>query len=134
MNTLGDHRWLNQYIGIPYKFGGRDFDGVDCYGLVSLIYQDRYGIQLPDWERDEINLKDITTRIERVVTSGDFIVTKIPTDGNFAVCARMKAAHHIGLYYAGGIIHCLDGIGSVYEPRARFEFEFNNVQYGEWVI
>ena len=40
---------MNKYIGLPYKNLGRDFDGVDCYGLFWLIYKEERGILLPDF-------------------------------------------------------------------------------------
>jgi len=29
-----------QYIGVPYKWGGNNFDGLDCSGLVVKVFQD----------------------------------------------------------------------------------------------
>ncbi|NLW59979.1 MAG: C40 family peptidase [Firmicutes bacterium] len=36
-----------QFLGIPYRHGGRDRNGLDCLGLVHLFYQE-LGIKLPD--------------------------------------------------------------------------------------
>lgn len=40
---------FSRYIGIPYKYKGRDFSGVDCYGLVYLIYKKEKNLNLPDF-------------------------------------------------------------------------------------
>ncbi len=35
-------------IGVPYKFGGRDLDGMDCWGLCIEVAR-RNGVDLPDY-------------------------------------------------------------------------------------
>lgn len=40
---------FDKYIGIPYKHLGKDFDGVDCYGLLMLIFREELGLELPDF-------------------------------------------------------------------------------------
>jgi len=57
---------LKKFIGLPYKYLGRDFDGVDCYGLLFLIYKHVLGIDLPeysnfytqDWYKTEDHIVD----------------------------------------------------------------------------
>ena len=125
-------QWLNNYIGIPYKWGGRSRDAVDCYGLVVLIYKDKYGVELPDWAGTEFDFRDRASAIEDVVCGGDFSPKTNPCNSDFVVCYRRSAAYHIGLYYNGGVIHAADGIGSVYEPLRRFRANYNRVEYGSW--
>ncbi|HHW12981.1 MAG TPA: C40 family peptidase [Firmicutes bacterium] len=36
-----------QFLGIPYRHGGRDREGLDCVGLVHLFYRE-LGIKVPD--------------------------------------------------------------------------------------
>ena len=40
---------LSKFIGLTYKRKGRSFDGVDCYGLVVLIYKDMLNVDLPEF-------------------------------------------------------------------------------------
>ncbi len=40
---------FDRYIGLKYKQYGRDFDGVDCFGLVFLIFKNERNIILPDF-------------------------------------------------------------------------------------
>ena len=52
-------------IGIPFKSGGRDIDGLDCYGLVKILME-RQGINLPEfaYSTDEPSLLDLLIRGE----------------------------------------------------------------------
>ena len=39
---------LRKYINIPYKHLGRDFNGVDCFGICYLILKEEKNVILPD--------------------------------------------------------------------------------------
>lgn len=47
----------DKYLSIPFKEGGKDFNGVYCYGLCQLFYRIEMGIILPEinkvWEISE---------------------------------------------------------------------------------
>lgn len=49
--------WFNDYVGLPYKQGGRDHNGYDCWGLVRQVVLDQTGLELPLLEKDEYNPK-----------------------------------------------------------------------------
>lgn len=41
--------WAPAYCGIPWLAGGRARAGLDCWGLVRLVYGERLGIDLPTY-------------------------------------------------------------------------------------
>lgn len=41
---------LKKYMGIPYAHQGRTREGLDCWGLIRMIFQDELGIDLMDIE------------------------------------------------------------------------------------
>lgn len=42
--------WLDRYVGLPWKIGGREFEGgIDCWGLVRLVLAREAGVHLPAW-------------------------------------------------------------------------------------
>ena len=125
-------KWVNDYIGIPYLWGGRSRQGLDCYGLVVLVYREQYGIELPDWVGSQMDLRSRAKAIEEAVCSGDFTVKDRPCEGDFVVCYRSRYSHHIGLHFSGGILHAVEGAGVVYIERRHFERDHINVEYGAW--
>lgn len=47
-----DEKYITQmFLGVPYKHKGRDLNGLDCYGLVILLYRER-GYEVLDIEAD----------------------------------------------------------------------------------
>lgn len=132
MRSLGDMSWLNNYVGIPYAFGGRDKDGLDCYGLAKLVYAEQYGETLPDWVTDVLDLKVRHKEFISALEGNEFVEKETPEDGDFVVCYGTKAAHHMGLFFGGGVLHCVDNTGVVYEPLSRFNKKYTKVIFGEW--
>lgn len=125
---------LNRYVGRPYVAGGRDIDGLDCYGLCKLVYEEVYGLTLPDWVTDEIDLRGFHDDIQSVVTSGNWTELDKPEDGCFVVCFRAKISHHIGLFFKDGVLHCISegDRGCVHDPLPRFLATHGRVVYGRW--
>ena len=59
--------WENRYVGLPYIDGGRDFCGVDCWGLVRLVLREECGVDLPKY--GDISARDLL-RIARAMETG----------------------------------------------------------------
>jgi len=51
--------WTNKYIEIPFLEHGRTPDGVDCWGLVYLIYNLEYNIKLPSYKEGYETTNDL---------------------------------------------------------------------------
>lgn len=41
--------WASAYVGIPYVPGGRTREGLDCWGLLRLVYAEELGVALPSY-------------------------------------------------------------------------------------
>jgi cell wall-associated NlpC family hydrolase len=39
--------WTRNYVGLPFLRNGRNRDGLDCWGLVHLVYREVLGVNLP---------------------------------------------------------------------------------------
>ncbi len=53
-----------KYLGVPYRNGGRDLNGLDCLGLAYLFYKD-CGITIPDGDGQEYSSKWVYEDPER---------------------------------------------------------------------
>lgn len=59
--------WVNRYLHLPFVDGGRDNNGVDCWGLVQLVYRQELQIELPSYS--EISAEDLI-KVARQITVG----------------------------------------------------------------
>jgi cell wall-associated NlpC family hydrolase len=123
---------FKEYIGIPFVHQGRDKYGVDCYGLVHMIYREKRGIVLPDVEGYDYRAQVGCGYFEawKGVAQADFIEYEGTPDGLihhqnwdrieppnfevfdillFRIYPQIKAPTHIGVYYEDGkFIHCTE--------------------------
>lgn len=44
--------WSRDYVGLPWQFAGRSRDGVDCWGLLWLVYRDVVDIQIASYAQE----------------------------------------------------------------------------------
>lgn len=89
--------WANKYIGIPYKDGGRDLDGVDCWGLVRLIYNNEYNINLPSFSNEYvITDHDRVNELFAQYREG-WIVEENPKEGDVVLLRLLGNESHVGV-------------------------------------
>lgn len=118
--------WVSQYIGIPYLDHGRDLHGLDCWGLVRLVYRDQLNIELPSYA--EISAEDLL-RASRAITAGaegeiwrpvEQSAT-VPFDVAVMRYAGRRATGHVGIVTpCNRILHCEQTTGTVLAARDHF--------------
>lgn len=88
---------FEKYVGIPYSEKGRDVTGLDCYGLVRLIYKNEYKIDLPSFSA-EYNADD-NNRIQDLIAQykEGWEPVETPSTGDVVIFRIMGVESHIGL-------------------------------------
>jgi sulfur carrier protein ThiS len=89
--------WWNEYVGLPYKAKGRDRDGLDCWGLVRLIYQEQYNTILPSFA-EVYEQKDHEKQAELLAMHREgWEKTQTPTTGDVVLFRINGSESHVGI-------------------------------------
>ena len=95
---------LHKYIGIPYLTNGRTMKGVDCWGLVCLIYKEILNLDLPLINTEYSNgldvndTKSVFMKYEKLfVDCGDFETVRKPETFDLLLFKRSGFVSHVGL-------------------------------------
>jgi sulfur carrier protein ThiS len=88
---------FEKYIGIPYAEKGRDVTGLDCYGLVRLIYKNELKIDLPSFSAEYTQTD--TARIEELIAQykEGWEQTEEPVVGSIVLFRVLGNESHIGV-------------------------------------
>lgn len=82
---------INSWLGVPYKYGGTDRNGVDCSAFVGIIYKQVYGVTLQRTSNDM--LRDVNLISKSKLKEGDIVFF---TNSNGKVS-------HVGIYLKDGL-------------------------------
>lgn len=109
---------FNKYIGLKYKNQGRDFDGVDCYGLLYLFYKTELGVLLPDFISLDYDQEWYDSGENHIINNiGKLWIKVTPPykmfDGLIFYLGTKETANHVSLYIGKNkIIHIYENITS----------------------
>lgn len=108
--------WWNDYIGIPYAEKGRDRSGLDCWGLVRLVYKDQFDYELPSFVEDYES--DNSPRISELIAIGKENWSKVtqPQVGDVILLRISGLFMHVGVVISPNeFLHVREGRDSVIE-------------------
>jgi len=120
--------WSNKYVGIPYKEKGRDLNGVDCWGLVRLVYDEQFNIKLPSFTT-EYHQED-TLRIQELFSQykEGWVQVDEPSEGTAVLFRVFGMESHIGIAISSThFLHAREGYESAIES-------FNSPQWRNRIL
>ncbi len=83
---------INKFFGLRYRFGGDNWSGFDCSGLVKQVYADVFGVSLPRNSSEISRLGNLQYVPENDLKIGDLVFFG----------PNRKRVNHVGMYLAGG--------------------------------
>jgi cell wall-associated NlpC family hydrolase len=94
---------IASYLGTPYRYGGMSRNGVDCSGLVCLVYKESAGMTLPHSSR---KLQKLGAPVPRSKTqAGDLLFFRM---------GFSRFVDHVGICTGNGLfVHASSKVGVV---------------------
>lgn len=126
--------WIIPYLRLPYKEGGRDHAGVDCWGLIRLIYRDLLGIDLPAFPGIAgASAIHLCGEIEKESNSSHWKEIEWPEDKCVVAMSQLQAIHHVGVYAeadGGKVIHAWQKQGIIADTFFRIRLKgFRTIKF-----
>jgi len=108
------------YIEVPFKEGGRDLSGWDCWGLCWYVARAEFGLELPVYSREYTTPLDYRALRHLINTERTQSWREVPLGkerpGDVLVIRLRGQPIHVGLVIGGGrMLHCEASVGSVVE-------------------
>ena len=110
--------WWNSYIGIPFVNKGRERDGLDCWGLFKIVYEDRLSIFLPSYITDYTEA-GINESVNSTFTEGlkkGWSRADIVREYDLVILTLAGKPFHCGIVTKPGfMLHVMRGCNSIVE-------------------
>ena len=111
VSLIGDYVAFEalRYVGTPYKYGGSDRKGMDCSGLVNVVFRN-FGVSLPRRSRD-------------IATSGMEVSPDSLMPGDILAFSSKPGGrvNHVGIYVGKGkFVHASTSRGVVVDSLDKY--------------
>jgi cell wall-associated NlpC family hydrolase len=122
-------QWAADYVGLPYKTGGRARDGLDCYGLIRLVWLEQFGHEALDNRHVEWSSTEVTAAVGAYMArEAEAEYQEIPAGkerAGDAILIRMRGHPlHVGIVIASGyMLHVAESCDAVIEQYRRLAWE-----------
>lgn len=113
--------WVNQYIGIPWIFGGRTKEGFDCWGLFKYVQDKHFGIEVIEVDLESYKRKEIIKEFSDNEEFSNWKHVKRPSHGGAVLMSFNKWPNHIGIWIEDSVgnayvLHCVEKMGVICTP------------------
>ena len=123
---------INSLVGLPWKKGGRDLNGFDCWGFFKWFYATQLDIHIAD-DYDYLpgDTKKIVMAFAQATESGgDWVKIAEPVEYCAVALSMNRKIHHVGVWLDGGCLHAVEGLGVVYNSLKQLKRNgYTKVEY-----
>jgi len=125
--------WAARYVGLPFKDHGRDFSGVDCWGLVQLVMREEKGVELPTYgETSALDLQKVAGLIAKESSIDPWVLVLPEWRRAFDVVVmhRRHSPIHVGIMCGPDhLLHIEEKISAVMVPVKHESIIFRNPRF-----
>jgi lipoprotein Spr len=122
ISNIALYEFIDDWMGVSYKYGGRDKSGIDCSSFAGLLYQQIFNLQLPRTSVEQSSL--ITPSDRENLKEGDLVFFSL----------GKKRIGHVGVYLGGRkFVHASTKKGVTID-NLDYEYYLKRYVSGGWVV
>ena len=123
---------FTRFLGLPYADRGRTRAGLDCWGLVRIVYLEAFGIDLPSYDYEGSKARREIDRLIAVESRKDWVEVfpSAERPGDLVIMEPGRFRCHTGIVAVPGLVlHIEDGMCSAIENYKRATFRYPPRQF-----
>lgn len=106
--------WATGYIGAEWS------RAQTCWHFCARVWREHFGLVVPLVDIDGSDARAARRAFEGAAERQAWIDVQTPAEGDGVLMAMGARPCHVGIWVdPGGVLHCIEGAGGVFTPRAR---------------